>query len=646
MVRRIYKHDGQELVSQGEPAGLMTDGYGGFLALHPSLSYRGWYQFSKEQWRMQKILESLEPLDEGGCTSFYYTFYGLRRVFETGAKDSFRLYGRSLLYETSDMNGRVRLTLDHRDAYEGSRLGRIYDVLPGDDSVTIVFRQYAVDGSQEYEHHMILRGVRDVEVLGNWREVDYATDRDRNAKSTYWVYDALTFLPSRHVIIGAAYTDYEARTVTDVAFHHREEIISTVHMRALEHLPDTRSLGDERTSMAMLCASNSLLSLHQHILSGEDGVKDGLFAGLPWFFQIWSRDELISLGGLIDLAAYMDDDSLWRQCTGIIDRHMGSLLENGLLPNRHPHSDLPSIDAIGWLARRVSDLIAILQKNKRLFDICSIDEMVRWHAVLSSALSRAKSSRGGDGRFCETKDGVVVSLFHNESCETWMDTAYGDDGREGYRVEIQALFLAVYDALILLSDVLSFDVKSDLKKERKRFIALVRRWFVDTSSSGVVLDGRSDDGAADTTIRPNLFLAYYLAPDLFSSVVWKKAFSSHAEKLFLNWGGVATLSPDADLFQPHYTGEDNKSYHRGDSWYFINNLAALAMHRLARRSFSYQVLRIMSASAKDILEFGFAGHASELSSAEKQSGQASLAQTWSAATFIELVLEYFKKIRR
>ncbi|MFP4462082.1 MAG: amylo-alpha-1,6-glucosidase, partial [Thermotogota bacterium] len=133
------------------------------------------------------------------------------------------------------------------------------------------------------------------------------------------------------------------------------------------------------------------------------------------------------------------------------------------------------------------------------------------------------------------------------------------------------------------------------------------------------------------------------APSLFSKQVWKKALTSYAQRLFLKWGGISTLSSDHTLFCSEYSGIDDRSYHRGDSWYFINNLAAIAMHRLARQSFSFEVLRIMSATSADILETGFAGHASEVSSAKELQGRGSLAQAWSAGTFIELVTEYFSK---
>lgn len=641
MTRRIYSHNGEQYTTDGKPSGLLTDKYGGYLLLDSGLSYRGWHQFSKESWKMQKIIESIEPLAEGECDSFYNLYHGLKRVFSTGASDTFYLYGRTLLYEAFGMQGRVRLTLDHRDAYENSRLGRIYDIKVDGETITITFRQYDDNDSQEYEHHMIIRGARDAKVEGRWRKREYETDKRRKDQSVYWVYDALTFLPKRHVIFSAAWTDYEARTVADVAYHHSEEIISSLHLRTLRELPDMSPLKNDRLKTVCRSAASSILSLSQHVFDGVHDVEQGIFAGLPWFFQVWSRDELISLGGLISLAAYTDEDHRWRQCTTIINRHMDSLLDDGLLPNRHPNSKLSSIDALGWLAKRVSTLITSLKSKNRLFDICSIDEMLHWHTTLSTALSQAKTSRGNkDSHFIDGSGDDIVTLFHNSHCETWMDTSFGDDGRKGYRIEIQALFLSLYNTIILLSDVLSFKDKPRLKKERKRFINLVRKHFIDNNSEAILLDGLASDGTPDHRLRPNVFLAYYLAPNLFSSSKWKKACSALSEKLYMDWGGLSTLPSDDKLFQPFYTGEDNKSYHRGDSWYFVNNLSALAMHRLAKRSFSEQVNKILKASTADILEHGYAGHGSELSSAREQESNGSPVQAWSASTFLELVFEY------
>ncbi|MFW5866067.1 MAG: amylo-alpha-1,6-glucosidase, partial [Nanoarchaeota archaeon] len=498
MTKRIYSHDRFKHVSTGPPAGLLTDGNGGYFAIHPDLSFRGWFRFDRSDWDMQKILDSITPLDEGECIATRQMFYGLKREFSSGARDAFHLYGRSLLYECFDFNGRVKLSLDHRKAYEGSRFGRHYEIDVYGSTVRITFLQHSEDGSVEYESHLIIRGARDAEVLGQWRKEEYVVDRDRGARSEYWVYDALTFIPSRHVIFSSSSTDYEARTVVDVAYHHSEEIISTLHTKALHRLPDVSSFGDRKTQAALLCASDSLLSLTQNILDGPHDVEKGIFAGLPWFFQIWSRDELISLGGLIALASVNDDDALWSDCISIVDRHMSSLLDDGLLPNRHPESKLPSADAIGWLAHRTNVLIDNLRKHKKLFEFCSVDMLVSWHSTLSHAISLIKEHHGGTGQFSRSRSGSHACLFSNGAGQTWMDTIVeGDDGRPGFRIEIQALMLSLYDAVLSLSRLLSFEDVSGLSDERNLFVSLVRSHFVQKGYCCHVIDGLSFGGDID-----------------------------------------------------------------------------------------------------------------------------------------------------
>ena len=151
------------------------------------------------------------------------------------------------------------------------------------------------------------------------------------------------------------------------------------------------------------------------------------------------------------------------------------------------------------------------------------------------------------------------------------------------------------------------------------------------------LDGRNSEGLADTSYRPNIFLAAYLAENLCTKKEWKQIFDVHLQKLFLPWGGISTIDKSSTLFQPLYTGENNKSYHRGDVWYFVNNIAAMALYEIDPQYYSKQIQKIIFASAKDITELGFSGHASEVSSAVVQEAQGCYAQAWSAATFVELM---------
>ena len=70
-------------------------------------------------------------------------------------------------------------------------------------------------------------------------------------------------------------------------------------------------------------------------------------------------------------------------------------------------------------------------------------------------------------------------------------------------------------------------------------------------------------------------------------------------------------------------------------------MGVVVLFHIDQDKYKKYIKEILMGSAKDILELGLAGHASEISSASIQRGEACLAQAWSTATFVELVTELF-----
>jgi len=634
-IRRVYKLPQKDYVCSGPMAGLLTNGFGSYIALHDSFSYRGWYVLQPKKWRMQKIIESITPLDEGKCETLYNQLYGLRRQFASGAEDTFTPYQKILFYNTFQFTGRVRISFDHRESYEQSRLGRIYNIDITEDFVLVTFIQNDENG-EEYKHYVGIKGIDNVELLQNWREEKYAVDAERNAANSYWIYDAFTCKPRHHVVFASAESKSEARTLADIAYFHFDDIVGNVHEQTHQKIPEFPSVENHELKAATQLASWSLNSLHQKY-SFDHRIFTGILAGLPWFFQIWSRDELISLGGLIALAKQKHDtengtsEQTLENIKFILERHLKAILPNGTLSNRYPKSELGSIDSFGWLAKRVVDFLKEAKDQKQVYSLLSLEDLISWYNALEKGLEQAKKHYG-----LQTEESGAM-LFKNKFCETWMDTSYHDDGREGIRVEIQALFYAVYTAINHIGKIIHSSKRNHYKNEQKQFKKLFREQFLEPTFKGLLLDGRNSEGLADTSYRPNIFLAAYLAENLCTKKEWKQIFDVHLQKLFLPWGGISTIDKSSTLFQPLYTGENNKSYHRGDVWYFVNNIAAMALYEIDPQYYSKQIQKIIFASAKDITELGFSGHASEVSSAVVQEAQGCYAQAWSAATFVELM---------
>ena len=149
------------------------------------------------------------------------------------------------------------------------------------------------------------------------------------------------------------------------------------------------------------------------------------------------------------------------------------------------------------------------------------------------------------------------------------------------------------------------------------------------------------DGSDDSTIRPNIFIAYYIYPELLEEWEWKLCFENSLKALWLEWGGISSIDKKHPLFCNTHTGEDPKSYHRGDSWYWINNLAAICMFRLDKNFFAKQIHAIIDRSTDEILNNGVIGFHAELSSAKEPKSQGCPAQLWSSAMFVELMNEIF-----
>jgi glycogen debranching enzyme len=312
----------------------------------------------------------------------------------------------------------------------------------------------------------------------------------------------------------------------------------------------------------------------------------GLFAGFPWFHQRWARDELVSVKGLL----LSGQKSLAKV---ILFSWLDKIMPDGSLPGVLS----PKIADGAWIFVRFMDYLksASLTQTERAFLLAKLDAFLR-----------------------HVQNGFIVS----DAKATWMDSI----DRQGARIEIQALALAACKLAKMLKKPVEFE--SDCKE-------LVKQAFLE--------GGRLKDGANDSTIRPNIFIAAYVYPELLPKREWIKCFDAVLPKLWLDWGGLSTIDVSDSRFCKEHTGENSKSYHNGDSWFWINNLAAIVLARFDRERYKDHIGHILKASTDEILYHGACGHHAELSSAIEMRSQGCLAQAWSAAMYVELIDELFSK---
>jgi glycogen debranching enzyme len=329
------------------------------------------------------------------------------------------------------------------------------------------------------------------------------------------------------------------------------------------------------------------------VVHGEDGDVLGMYAGIPWFSQFWARDALVSLGALPP-----------RLKKALFTRYLEEFKNKGQI-SACDTGCLNSADAHGLFFKRAEDMIS----NGTL----SGDDVYDVKDILVKDIKKALEQK--------TQNGFAV----NGPRETWMDTEFGGDSRDGARIEIQALRLRMYNlAAKLTGERVYFELEHELSKN-------VREHFW--------VNEMLKDGIEDASIRPNIFLAYYIYPEMLYKNEWAKAFSRALEDLWLDWGGLSTISKYSPLFCPNYRAcsDVNQSYHHGDSWYFLNNMTALALHKVDPKGFSGNVDKMLQASTHEILWNGIFGHHAELSSASEFASFGCLAQSWSAALYVEVL---------
>lgn len=579
---------------------LLTNKRGGYFLLGDNgfSHFTGLFNFLPGEWTLFKSVADIR-LDVAP-TGIKNKMYAVQR-YSGDALEEFIMFNKSLHYQVSEYQGGITIDLDMRRVYDEDDQGRIYKIYWEAGAIVVEYAKLP----QHQQSFLIIRGADRFTLLNQWEPRQYAYDAARGGKAERWVYKALRIQcqGQRRLTFTLGLSKQQAMDESLAAWED--------HDLPYKRLKQFAQSVKTTNGVAYSAAVFSLESL----VTGLNGMvnRTGVFAGLPWFFQFWARDELVSLQGLVLAEKY----SLVKD---ILLTYVSRLDEEGRLPNMYPPSSLGSADAVGWLWKRLGDYLSVLEKRKMLWEYWSVEELEWLADRLEGSLRSLQISH--------VRDDLVI----NAAQETWMDTHGGvGDVRSGARVEIQALTLSSLKTLRLLYRLLKRTNGKEFRTFEKRLMTKVRQAFF--------VDGMLLDGVGDATVRPNVFIAAYVYPELLSKKEWGGVFEKALRELWLEWGGLSSIGKSHPLFVDSYSGQDNRSYHRGDSWYWVNNIAALALHRIDGERFGFHVERLKRASVHELLWQGAIGHCAELSSARQQTSSGCLAQAWSAATLIELLDE-------
>lgn len=362
-----------------------------------------------------------------------------------------------------------------------------------------------------------------------------------------------------------------------------------------------------------------------------------VIAGYPWFLD-WGRDTFIALRGLISAG-------LGEDCRRIINQ-FARYEENGTLPNMISGSDVSNrdtTDAPLWLFTAVNDYIAATNDKSILEDDCNGRELL--DVLISIAEAYIKGTN--NGIIADPQTMLIFSPAHF----TWMDTNYpAATPREGYPIEVQALWFAALDFLYRY-DIINEDKWRDIRlKVREN----TYRLFVSKDSIGLsdCLHAQrgtcADEAAKDDALRPNQLFAITLG--LIEDKQLAKTILNACSSLLIP-GSIRSLA-DRELNHPLavykdgnllndplrpykgvYGGDEDTSrkpaYHNGTAWGWVFPSYCEAMLEIYGSEAVAPAKSIML-SITEMLKTGCIGHLPEICDGNSPHSQRGCqAQAWS-----------------
>lgn len=572
---------GVQFSKEGEHAALLTDRKGGYFLQGLSSRYGGWYIGSEHG--PIKVIDQLR-INAGPTQRIVFKDL-IEDVFTEGSLSVryHALYPALIVKNTTGFA--VELFFDVRHTYSQPEWNHKYSRLEEEGITYVHYENEQRLPTKHGDLWIAIWGQLTIEHQDRWEKQEYLFDRGRGS------FPDNRFCYTQAKIKGTSFF---------IAAHEDLEELKNI-ARKVNQFPDMRyeKNGPNRGVYPSLmeCATHALLSF-------QDTNKGGLVAGLPWFFQRWLRDEMISLGGLMR-AGHLDEAAHY------LHTWISYFSEHHKLPNMLPVTSSTTSDGPAWLCFRLASLLTICKEHKT-------------YAVVGGekAFNNLLKSLEQLVLFCqESRD--KRGLYHSKRGESWMDAPVPGDDRDGALIEIQTLWAGTFSLLQQIT----------LDKRYGVLELELHTLILNNFYNGTLLADRAED----YTIRSNIFLAYYSYPKLLHYAEWKQCFITSIPRLWASWGGITTIDTLHTLFKEHSTGENKNSYHRGDSWFWINAYAAKSLFALDPHYFRAEIAALVNNCITHHLFGPIMGYGPELRGAQDPVCLGSPAQTWSSGTLIELL---------
>lgn len=343
-------------------------------------------------------------------------------------------------------------------------------------------------------------------------------------------------------------------------------------------------------------------------------ASTSVIAGYPWFAD-WGRDSMIALGGLaLDTGRFEEAREVLRTFLQYRRR--------GLVPNNFWD------DGQGAGYNTVDGALWLFVAFERYVTATGDDGFAREH--LSALREMLTDLAAGSDFGVRVAHSGLLRAGERGAQLTWMDVKIHDwvvTPRHGHPVEVAALWLAALGAYDRVAARLGEPEAFGNLRARGE-AAFAAFWQAGAYPADVL----ADDGAPDTSVRPNALLALAL-PDTPATEEQLEGALRVAERELLTPLGLRTLSPLDARYAGRFAGHRyvrDAAYHQGTVWPWLLGAYVSLLVRRGEHDRAREALRGLEAH---LWEAGV-GSVSEVFGGDDGVPGGCPFQAWSVAEFL------------
>jgi len=275
MTKIIHNPGEYEFIGYSSNSGiLITDLNGSFTYLQNNndSKFNGIFYYDLDSKNMIKIISSIKIND--GCDEIQIkdTNFSINNL-------ELNYISNSTLQIKPQKLEEITINFDVREIYDFSEWNKSYEIKKEDENnIVISYNKNKFNFFIKIYSENI-----NFEKIENWEKEIYSKDQERNSPPfEFYTFKGLKIISQEPIIISYS------KSLEETNIKLNDALKNTNNHEEINNIKDTR------INHAYKLAKKSL-----NFLKIEEEDFEGYFAGLPWFFQFWTRDEAISLSALI-----------------------------------------------------------------------------------------------------------------------------------------------------------------------------------------------------------------------------------------------------------------------------------------------------------------------------------------------------------